>query len=230
MNVATIQLMSKALGRRVTYTALLPEAGDGPFKLLYMLHGKSDDHRGWLYYSNLERHARGLSFVVVLPDGGVSFWMNADQRERYEDFVIDDLDAHVRRTFHIAPGKAAIGGLSMGGYGAMRYALKYPERFGSVWAHSSAFFPRETFVELGFTNEDADLRDIVDAQDPSAFGTISFDCGRDDYLIEHNRSFHAFLNERGIKHNYYEHEGAHTWDYWDLHVQEALKQHVSVLG
>lgn len=232
MGVATIQFMSKALGRRVTYTAIVPEMGaaEGPYKLLYMLHGKSDDHRGWLYYSNLERYVRSLPFLVVLPDGATSFWMNAGARERYEDFVIEDLDGHVRKTFRVAPGKAAIGGLSMGGYGAMRYGLRYPDKFGSVWAHSSAFFTSEAFAEVGFANEDADLRAIVLASDPQSFGDISFDCGRDDFLIEQNRAFHRFLTEQGIAHNYYEHDGAHTWEYWDTHVREALDQHVRVLG
>jgi len=227
--VATIQFMSKALGRRVTYTALLPETGEGPYKLVYMLHGKSDDHRAWLYYSNLERYARSLPLVVVMPDGGTSFWMNAGERERYEDFVIQDLDEHVRRTFHIAKGKVGIGGLSMGGYGAMRYALRYPERFGSVWSHSGAFLTKEEFAERGFASEDADIRVLAEQCDPDALGIISFDCGREDFLIEHNRSLHRLFEELGIKHNYYEHEGAHTWEYWDLHVREALAQHVQVL-
>jgi enterochelin esterase-like enzyme len=55
---------------------------------------------------------------------------------------------------------------------------------------------------------------------------LAFDCGTDDHLLDQNRRFHAFLDARGIRHTYREHPGGHTWEYWDAHVQEALKQHM----
>lgn len=237
MNIATVQFMSEALGRHVTYSVILPTGEawkkGGDFPILYQLHGRSDDHTAWLNFSNLVLHAGNLPFIIVLPDGGISFWSDYSPHERYEAFIIQDLDTHVRRTFPARPGKAAIGGLSMGGYGAMALGLKYPDRFASIWAHSSAFFDEARFRSFEYPPQDPKAMDIfaiaerLKGQD--ALPVISFDCGRDDFLIEENRRFHEHLTALGIAHTYKEHEGAHTWSYWDLHVREALAQHKAVL-
>lgn len=233
MNLVTVQFYSQALGRHVTYSAILPEAQVGEAPLLYQLHGKSDDHTAWLNFSNLVVHAREFPFIIVLPDGGVSFWRNYSARERYETFLIEDLDRHVRRTFRVRPGKAAIGGLSMGGYGAMALGLKYPDRFASIWSHSSAFYDAERFRSFDVPPDNPVDMDIyvlaAHAQGHPDLPAIGFDCGRDDFLIEENRRFHRYLEDLGIPHTYNEHEGSHTWSYWDLHVREALAQHRKVL-
>jgi S-formylglutathione hydrolase FrmB len=139
----------------------------------------------------------------------------------------------------------AVGGLSMGGYGAMKLALKYPDRFCSVVSHSSVF---DIAGSLTGSDLSAELRRIFGG-DPgegnndvfrlaeSAAGkrrrllpAIRFDCGRDDGLIEHNRAFHRHLDKLRIKHQYEEFPGTHDWSYWDTHIQEALKFHAAVLG
>lgn len=237
MNLATVQFRSKALGRHVTYSVILPDGEVwekwSDFPVLYQLHGRSDDHTAWLNMSNLVIHAREVPFIIVLPDGSVSFWSDYSPRERYEAFVIEDLDEHVRRTFPVRPGKAAIGGLSMGGYGAMALGLKHPDRFASIWSHSSAFYDAERFRSFENPPSDPEALDIFRiaerAKEAKELPVIGLDCGRDDFLIEENRRFHKHLEDLGIPHTYKEHEGAHTWDYWDLHVREALRQHQSVL-
>ncbi|MBE3576473.1 MAG: esterase family protein [Limnochordales bacterium] len=236
LNIATVTFLSPALGRHVTYTVLLPEptAGPGPYPVLYQLHGASDDHTAWVRLSNLTRYVAGLPLLVVLPDGGLSFWLNFSAHERYEDFLIQDLPEHLQRTFPVRPGKAAIGGLSMGGFGALRLAFKYPDRFASAWAHSSALWSPEVITErfggVMTDPKEADIYRLVEQVDPNQLPAIAFDCGTEDFLIEQNRQFHAFLEARGIPHIYKEHPGGHTWDYWDVHVREALAFHVQNLG
>lgn len=230
-----MQFMSPALGRHVTYTALLPDPtlGPGPFPVLYQLHGASDDHQGWIQYANLARYVSRLGLITILPDGGMSFWLNRSPRERYEDFVMDDLANHVGQTFHVKPGKAAIGGLSMGGFGAVYLGLKHPDRFASIWAHSGAFRTYERLLELGWGEDaarTADVAALVASVEGDALGTLSFDCGTEDSLLPGNRLLDRLLTERKLPHRYLEHPGGHTWDYWDTHVQEALQQHVKVLG
>ena len=233
MNLVTVQFFSPALGRHVTYSAILPEDQVDEAPVLYQLHGRSDDHTAWLNLSNLVVYAREFPFIIVLPDGGVSFWRNYSARERYETFVIEDLDSHVRRTFRARPGKAAIGGLSMGGYGAMALGLKYPERFASIWSHSSAFYDADRFRRFDVPPDDPEEMDIfrlaARAKERGDLPVIGFDCGRDDFLIEENRRFHRHLVDLGVPHTYLEHDGAHTWDYWDRHVRDALRQHRKVL-
>lgn len=245
MNVGTMQFFSQSLGRHVTYTVILPDpatAGPGPYPVLYQLHGRSDDHTAWVRYSNLVRHVAGLPFIVALPDGGVSFWLNCGPTQRYEDFMIHDLSEHLAQAFHVRPGKAAIGGLSMGGFGALRLGLKYSERFASVWGHSSAVWDTgelkqmsnlidELRTEFSETDVYGLAAQVAKERDGGAeFPIITFDCGTEDFLIEQNRRFHRHLDELGIPHTYKEHPGAHTWEYWDEHVKEALLQHKRALG
>ncbi|HEY7035392.1 MAG TPA: alpha/beta hydrolase family protein [Thermomicrobiales bacterium] len=237
MGVASVQFRSAALGKHVTYEVILPEAGTGPFPVLLQLHGLSDDQSMWIQRSNLVRHVADYPLIVVLPDGGTSGylnWRSGDRlwQQRYEDLLIEDLPAHVNRHFRVRPGPWAIGGLSMGGYGAMRLGLKYPDRFASIWAHSSAFMIGER-VDAALVEDAADA-DVYRHASRVARGTtrseIAFDCGVDDELIGSNRDFHAHLDKIGLAHHYAEHPGAHTWDYWDEHVKEALVQHARVLG
>ena len=234
-----MQFHSAALGRHVAYTAVLPEPhhGPGPFPVLYQLHGRSDDHTAWVVFGRLVRHLAPYPLIAVCPDGGVSGWRNRSVNEQYEDFVTRDLAAHVAATFHVRAGRAAIGGLSMGGGGALRLGLKHPDLYASIWAHSSAISDAERLRADGASDAAAaadDLPAIADRllQHPPvvAMPRLSFDCGARDRLVDSNRAFHEHLAKIGFPHDYFEHEGAHTWEYWDVHVREALRQHAEVLG
>lgn len=230
-----MQFASRALGRQVTYTAILPDPilGPGPFPVLYQLHGASDDHTGWTRFSNLVRHAANLPLIIVMPDGGLGWWVNRGPRERYEDFVMDDLARHVAGTFHVRPGPHAIGGLSMGGFGAVYLGLRHPEQFSSIWSHSGAFRATANLRAMGWPDDEAaavDIEAVVRGTDRARMPALSFDCGLDDALLDANRRLDAILCEVGLPHTYLEHPGGHTWDYWDEHVREALEQHARVLG
>lgn len=235
MNLATVRFPSASLGRQVTYHALLPDTshGDGPFPLVVQLHGASDDGTAWLTHANLARHVAALPLIVVLPEGGLSLWRNATPNERYEDYVVDDLLAHVRRTFPVQAGAAAVGGLSMGGFGAVYLGLRHPERFASVWAHSGAFQGALSPGAFGWPDGGTLLGELEAAARALGEGrapVLSFDCGRQDPLLGASRALDAMLTGVGIAHLYREHPGAHTWDYWDRHVPEALAQHARVLA
>ena len=237
MAVATVQFHSAALGKSATYNVLLPDQGDGQFPVLMQLHGLSNDAHAWIQRSNIVRYVEALPLIVVLPDGSTSGYLNWSSPDRlgrlnYEDFLIDDIPAHLSRHFQIRPGPWAIGGLSMGGYGAMRLGLKYPDRFASIWSHSSAFhLPNAGDRPFLVDPDDADVfGHATRAATASTRPAIGFDCGVDDVLIEINRSFHCHLTELGVPHHYAEHPGAHDWTYWDEHVQDALSHHLHVLG
>lgn len=214
--VATVEFGSAALGRATTYTALVPDGGEPPFAVLYQLHGASDDHRAWLYKSNLLRYVEGLPLLVIMPSGE-----NSNYVDGWERLVVDDLPAHVARTFRVRPGRAAIGGLSMGGYGAIRLGLKYAERFASIFAHSS---------RLPVSGDDRDVDVVAGRVDRATMPALAFDCGTEDYLLADSRRFHARLEALGLPHEYREHPGAHTWDYWDTHVHDAIAWHKKALG
>lgn len=242
MGLATVQFGSNAIGQQVEYSVILPERGEGPFPVLMQLHGLSDNHESWIQRSNLVRHVERYPFIVVLPNGGTSGYVNWPSPERmgrqnYEDLLMKDIPDHLARHFDVKPGPWAIGGLSMGGYGAMRLGLKCPERFASIWSHSSAFHIHELIGdEFVIDRDDLDVfklstRSASSPADVPDKPVIAFDCGVDDErLIDHNRELHAHMERIGLEHHYAEHAGAHTWDYWDDHVQEALVQHARVFG
>lgn len=237
MSLATIEFMSPAMGQHVSYSVILPRVGEGPYPVLFQLHGLSDSHSGWVTRSNLLRHSADYPVMIVMPDSGTGAYLDWIGHERigkrnYESLIITDITNHLKSMFNVTDGPWAIGGLSMGGYGAMRLGLKYPDRFASIWSHSSKF-EWEGMVESSAFADPADTdvryhaKKLVGAANKPI---ITFDCGTEDYLLDENRRFDAYLTEIGLEHSYSEHPGAHEWDYWDTHVQSALEQHAQALG
>ncbi|KPK62499.1 MAG: esterase, partial [Planctomycetes bacterium SM23_32] len=246
MALMRVQFFGTAIAKQTNMTILLPqdvEAG-GPFPVLYQLHGLSDDDTAWTRWTSIERYVRGLPLIVVMPDSARGFYTDAAQGPAYEAHIMEDVMGLVDRflpTVQAREGRA-VGGLSMGGYGAMKLALKYPDRFRSVAAHSSAFdvgrrvgdHDRAEEFRRIFGDEPAGGRNdpfhLAEQVDRQMLPAIRFDCGTEDGLIEENRAFHAHLAELGIRHEYQEFPGAHDWGYWDVHVREALAFHCAALG
>lgn len=244
MAVATVQMVSDALERRVHYNLILPdvkEAGAGPYPVLLQLHGYWDDYNAWLYKSNILRYVEKLPLIVVLPDGANSFYTNLGRPNNFEDFVIKDLWEHVNSNYAVRPGKWAIGGLSMGGFGAIKLGLKYPDKFCSIFAHSSRI-PDQDGQNMLWENSiwsiehraklkrEMDCYQLARDIDRANLPSLSFDCGTEDWILDDNRKYQALLEEIKLPHSYAEHPGGHDWDYWDTHIKTALQQHAEVLG
>ena len=148
MAFATINYHSRSLAEGVVVQHRLPRRpGDPrPWSVFYLLHGLSDDHTIWMRRTSIERYVEGLPLVVVMPDGGRGWYTNAEAGYAYEDDLIKDVVGLIDRTFPVKAERSgrAIGGLSMGGYGAVKLGLKHHEMFASVNSHSGA---------LGFLHE-----------------------------------------------------------------------------
>jgi S-formylglutathione hydrolase FrmB len=181
-----------------------------------------------------------------MPDGGRNFYTNAKEGPAYEDDLMHDVLGLVERTFPVKAERSgrAIGGLSMGGYGAVKLGLKHYEMFGSVNSHSGAvgILRRETMKTRPLTPEyqrifgestegsDEDPFALVERIDHGRLPPLRLDCGLDDVLLPQNRAFHKHLESLHIAHEYQEYPGGHNWEYWDEHVQEAIAFHVKNLG
>ena len=245
MAFCSVQFRSSALEKACSMNVILPEAEapTGRYPVYYLLHGLSDDHTIWCRRTSIERYVQSLPLIVVMPDGGRSFYCDAVSGPRYETLMIEDVIGFVDRFFPTIASREGrvIGGLSMGGYGSMKLALKFPDQFCSVVAHSSCHniarrpveeLSNELRLILGSepANGKDDLFAIVENAELSKLPAIRFDCGVDDFLLDDNRLFHQHLESLNIPHEYEEFPGEHSWAYWDVHVQEAIAFHCKALG
>lgn len=239
MAFCDVRWFSPTLEKQVASYVLLPDKGDGPFPVLYLLHGLSDDHTIWHRRTRIEHYVRNLPLIIVMPDGFRNFYTNNHAGRRYADYVARDVVGFVERAFPARRSRDArcIGGLSMGGYGALRLALGYPDLFCSAHSHSGAVLAgrqptREGIPEwtqvFGPSPAGTDHDLIHLAERCKRGGTLPhllLDCGTDDFLYQDNVTFHRELTKLGVPHTYCQHPGSHDWDYWDLHVREALAFH-----
>src|SRR3954447_7598269 len=142
MAFATVNYHSRSLNKASSFNVVFPDdpAIPGPWSVFYLLHGLSDDHTIWMRRTSIERYVGGLPMAVVMPDGGRGWYTNAVEGYAHEDDLVKDIIGLVDRTFPVKAERAgrAIGGLSMGGYGAVKLGLKHHELFASVNSHSGA--------------------------------------------------------------------------------------------
>jgi S-formylglutathione hydrolase FrmB len=235
MALCTIDWRSEVLNKWTSMHVLLPERCEPPYATLYLLHGLSDDYTIWLRQTRIEMYARQYPLLVVMPDGYRGFYTDNAAGPAYAKHIGEELVAFIERTFPAKRTRAArcLSGNSMGGYGALRIGLGYPDKFISVHSHSGALlhgtklWTRNPESKRIFGPRPAgtthDLVHLVKHARP--LPKLRLDCGTEDFLLAENRDFHARLRQAGIPHEYVEFPGAHNWDYWDLHIREALVFH-----
>jgi len=243
MAVAEFHLNAgNALNKMTSAMVIVPDEGKGPFPVLYLLHGLSDNHTAWVRRTSIERHLAGLPLIVVMPDGGRSFYTDSasNPRQAYETFIVKDLVGWTDRTFRTIPSRIGrmTTGLSMGGYGALKLALGHPDQFcaavsfsGALGAHTPFSRPVREITWMAEFDPVWGKNRRGSANDLSALAkkcpktrrpALRLDCGASDFLIGENRGMHAFLDKAGYAHEYEEHPGDHQWAYWDLAIQRAI--------
>ena len=236
---------SAALNRTMKYRVLLPEGYEGSgmqYRALYLLHGLTGDYLDWSTRTELSRAARGLPIVIVMPEGENSWYVNAaDKGPRFEDYIADDLVKDVERKYRVIRSRygRAIAGLSMGGYGELRIALKRPGVFVAAGGFSSALgvtdpkfaenlasFREELSRIFGPAGSEAraanDILLIAGSAKPETAPALYVDCGTSDGLLASNRELVAIFQKRGLNYEYHEVPGAHTWDYWNRRLDDFL--------
>ena len=264
-------MKSSILKRPVHYCTYIPSGYDAAvkrapgrtFPILYFLHGLGDNEQtlfnsgGWTLIDDLRNHNELGEFLIVAPEGGRSFYVNsADGSVRYSDFFLQEFMPQIERKYRIhGRAERAISGISMGGYGALRFAFAHPELFSAVSAQSAALIT-ESPQQLDMAARSgvpilAVLAPVFGRPiDPPHWNennpfllarknatslqkmAIYFNCGQDDnYGFEKGAAaLHEQLVKEHVKHEYHPYPGDHSITYFLSHFAEVLEFHSRAFG
>lgn len=235
----TVRIPSPSLGNsEYAFAVLLPngyEASTKRYPVLFLLHGGGQTHTAFPSRAWFTREAASREMIVVLPNGGRSFFANAAglADARYEDLIARDLveyvDTHYRTL--ATRGGRAIAGISMGGFGSALIALRHPDLFGTAGPLSAPLASARTegadggasrlvFGAPGSAERRArDPLTLVTQLVPDAAPYFYVACGVDDSFLGASREFVRLLSARNLPHRYVEVPGGHTWAVWDQQLR-----------
>jgi putative tributyrin esterase len=244
---------SQVLGLMSTMSVILPDPGSleaaaisqarhERFPTLYLLHGLSDDHTVWQRRTSIERYVEGLNLAVVMPAVNRSYYTDMVTGQRYWTYISEEIPAIARHFFPLSDdrNKNYVAGLSMGGYGAFKLALTYPERYAAAASLSGALdvvrlaqaeqaegqselkhIFGEASTLAGSPNDLFFLTEQVVAQgrpQPSLYQW----CGTEDFLYADNVRFRKHTESLGVTVTYEEGTGGHEWSCWERQMQRVL--------
>lgn len=243
---------SQVLGMMSTMTVLLPDPGTLPlsspagrnrYPTLYLLHGLSDDHTVWQRRTAIERYVEQSDLAVVMPAVARSFYADTITGQRYWTFISEEVPAVARHFFPLSAERNDnyVAGLSMGGYGAFKLALTYPDRFAAAASLSGVldvvgFFRasdpagqielRHVFGEIdGLAGNANDLFALARrmARQTGIRPRLYQWCGTEDFLYADNVGFRDHAESLGLALTYDEGSGGHEWSCWDREIQRVLR-------
>ncbi|MDB2342213.1 esterase family protein [Flavobacteriaceae bacterium] len=241
-----LTLPSKILKGDRNFAIYLPPDYDHSsrsYPVLYLLHGYTDDHTGWVQFGEVKHIAdkainegSATPMIIIMPDAdtGLPGYTNSiSGKWNYEDFFFNELMPHVEDRFRIKKNKRyrAIAGLSMGGGGSFLYALHRPDLFSSAAPLSAWMGPKNLEEMNDFATREnikfneADLEpflkqnnplELIDSMSQESLNSVRWyiDCGDDDFLYEGNSMMHIKMRDKQINHEFRIRDGGHTWDYW----------------
>ena len=220
------------------------------YQVVYLLHGLGGNHESWLSHTMLPVYAEKYNMIFVMPEVARSFYSDMRHGHPYFTYLAEELPKLIKATFNVSAQKedTYVVGASMGGYGALKLALTYPEVFGNVLAFSAAalFMRKELqkmtersevsegqakltdsligdFIsafgqELNYFSEEVDLVTLAQGFGEQSRPNLYLSCGLNDSFLDDNRRFAEILGDTGWKLIYREFVGGHDW----YHFNEAL--------
>ena len=247
MALLHVNFFSRALNVASSVDVILPENAQGigvtasgaealP-RVLYLLHGYSDDQTIWQRRTSVERYAAGHNLAVIMPAVNHSFYCNEQGGERYWDYVSQELPETMQRFFRLSdkPEDTFVAGLSMGGYGAMKLALNFPERFGAAASFSGATDIismadrkagdwKRIFGRRKAEGTDCDLFHLMEKNASAPHKHLQYvSCGTADFLYGQHQRFIPALKQHGWDVTSYEEPDAvHEWGFWDREIAKFI--------
>lgn len=254
-NVENHKLNSKLTAREMPYRVVLPvnykSANDKTvYSVVYLLHGLTGHFDNWTDKTKLAEYAAKYDYIIVTPEGNNGWYSDSATvpNDKYESYIVQELIPEVDKKFRTRADRnhRAVAGLSMGGYGSIKFGLKYPEMFTLVGSFSGALGAasftdkilgnnwkvltdsiRSVYgAEDSMTRKQNDIYKLVMEMSADKIKTLPFiylDCGTEDFLIGSNREFANLLLEKRIRHEFRQLPGAHDWKFWDAQIQEFLE-------
>lgn len=242
MALIQCDFFSETLQLSTSMNVLLPQPARARYPVLYLLHGLSDDHSTWLRRTSIERYVDPLGLAVVMPAVHRSFYADMVHGNRYWTFVSQELPALARSFFPISRRRedTFVAGLSMGGYGAFKLALSFPQRFGAAASLSGAL---DQAADMKYTEPAwrAEMETIFGDLDKFAGSPndvmhlarklaksarpqprLYQCCGTEDFLYDQNLCFRDQARALDLDLTYEEGPGEHEWGYWDRMIQRVL--------
>lgn len=214
------------------------------YPCLYLLHGGSDDHSIWMRRTSIERYAAEKNIAVIMPNVHRSYYSNMRHGRAYFDFVSEELPRIVNGLLPVSTRRedTFVAGLSMGGCGAFKLAMRCPERFAAAASLSGVLDPLtlsetepDRWERLGWTQIYGSLEDLRDSDDdviallhrfsdipPENCPALYQWCGTEDHLYPNNQSFRQKAADLGVDVLYEEGPGDHSWPHWDRMIQRVL--------
>lgn len=246
MALLQINFNSQAVGVNLPLNVILPEKqAPRSAKLLYLLHGLSDDASAWQRFTNVEILANELNFVIIMPSAGRSFYNDMPNGQAYFSYLTEELPAWLMSVFQLDHTRAntAIAGHSMGGFGAFKAAFLRPDLYSAACSLSGALGIAQTaaspqqfglepkfIIELtqvfgplntlpGSTNDAlAWLQNSCPENTPALWAA----CGLSDELLASNRQFVQFAQRAGFPIHYQEAAGGHDWKFWQAQIARFM--------
>lgn len=251
-------MKSKILDKEVKYSVYLPfdyETSNRSYPVLYLLHGYTDNETAWVQFGEVNMAADNAialreipPMIIVMPDAGVTWYLNDYQgKVRYEDMFFNEFIPFIEKNYRTRNLKEfrAVGGLSMGGYGSLVYAMKHPDMFCACVSMSAAII-----ADTAFINRINEKRyDLINVYGPMEGDTLPaywrknnalsiakslpsdslslvhyyMDCGDKDFLISGNCALHLLLMEKKVSHEFRVRNGEHNWTYWRTSIIDGMK-------
>jgi S-formylglutathione hydrolase FrmB len=249
------KLNSKLMAREMPYRVIVPvnykTEKTRRYAVVYLLHGLTGHFDNWTDRTKLTDYAAKYNYLIVMPEGNNGWYSDSGSvpNDKYESYIVQELIPEIDKNYRTNADRnhRAVAGLSMGGYGSIKFGLKYPEKFVIVGSFSGALMAASLTEKMVASTgwkaltdsitsvygaEDSPTRAANDvfklvrempAEKAKTLPFIYLDCGTEDGLITTNREFSALLLEKKIPHESRQLPGKHDWIFWDAQVQEFLK-------
>lgn len=253
--VENYRLNSKLMAREMPYRVIVPvkykSEKERRYAVVYLLHGLTGHFDNWTNNSKLAEYAAKYNYLIVTPEGNNGWYSDSGSvaTDKYESYIVQELIPEIDRNFRTQTDRSqrAVAGLSMGGYGSLKFGLKYPEKFVLVGSFSGALqaasLTEKMLAPTGWkaltdsivstfgaddslTRKANDIFKILREMPVENAKNLPFmyvSCGTEDGLIATNREFSTLALEKKIPHEFRQLPGVHDWKFWDAQVKEFLE-------